>query len=94
MEEILLTNYITYELPTDCSNNQAKYKLFILGLKILLIEDAKSINFMRNSQIIIKQLIGQDQWCHLNSISLYESTTQLLRQFMDAKILYIAQDKN
>lgn len=94
MEEILLTNYITYELPADCSNNQAEYEFFILGLKILLMEDAKSINFMGNSQIIIKQLIDEYQWCHLNSISLYESTAQLLRQFMDAKILYIAQDKN
>jgi len=32
--------------------------------------------------------------CHPNLISLHESAIQLLRQFMDAKVVYVPREEN
>ena len=44
-------------LDLQYSNNQVEYQDVILGLKVLLSMEAKVIKILRDTQLVIKQLI-------------------------------------
>ena len=57
-------------LDLQCSNNQAEYQALILRLRPLLTMDAKVIKILGDSQLMIKQLVGEYK---CNNQSLLES---------------------
>ena len=46
-----------YRLDVQCSNNQAEYEALIIGLKLLKSLDVKTVQIMRDSQLVINQLL-------------------------------------
>lgn len=54
----------SYNLAFDCSNNEAEYEALIAGLKILKKLNAKRISVYGDSELIIKQVKGENQAKH------------------------------
>ena len=76
-------------LDLQCSNNQAEYQALILGLKLLLTMDAKVITIMKDSQLVIKQLIGEYKFNNLTLMESLELARILLQQFTEVIISHI-----
>ncbi|XP_043701943.1 uncharacterized protein LOC122652300 [Telopea speciosissima] len=50
---------LAVHLGFTCSNNQAKYEALIKGMKILLAMGSRSVKISGDSQLVIKQVVGE-----------------------------------
>ena len=82
------------ELNAKYSNNQAEYQALIIGLKMLAYIKAKYIQVLGDSQLIIKQLIGEYNCYNPRLVECYESAVKLLHLFADAVVEYIPRSEN
>ena len=54
----------SYKIAFECSNNEAEYEALIAGLKILRKLNAKRISVYSDSELVIKQVKGENQAKH------------------------------
>ena len=83
-----------YRLDVECSNNQAEYEALIIGLKMLKSLDAKVIQIMGDSQLVINQLLGEYR-CNSPILEEYLGKAKtLLEHFADVSISHIPRASN
>lgn len=84
----------SFQLDFECSNNQVEYEALIIGLEIILEMNAKNVEIIGNSQLIINQLAGTFK-CNSWSLMPYMTTTsQLLDMFDDVVLKHRPRDFN
>ena len=76
-------------LGLQCSNNQVEYQALILGLRLLLTMDSKVIKIIRDSQLVVKQLVKEYKCNNPVLMELLELARSLLQQFAEVTISHI-----
>jgi ribonuclease HI len=76
------------------TNNVAEYRALITGLEKAIELGAKRIVVRGDSELIIRQMLGQYRVKHPDLRELYDEAQSLYRQFEQAKIEHNYRDKN
>jgi len=76
------------------TNNVAEYKALITGLEEALKLGARKIRVRGDSELVIKQMLGQYRVKHPDMKILHEEAQSLLRQFEEGKIEHNLRHKN
>lgn len=76
------------------TNNVAEYRALITGLEKAIELGAKKIVVRGDSELIIRQMLGQYRVKHPDLRELYDEAQSLYRQFEQAKIEHNYRDKN
>ena len=50
---------LSFNLAFKCTNNQAEYEALVIGLEILMELGAQEVHILRDSQLVLRQLIGE-----------------------------------
>src|SRR5437763_712416 len=69
-----------------CTNNVAEYRALITAMEEAKKIGARKIIIRGDSELIIRQMLGQYRVKHRDMKLLYEKAQQLIAQFDDAKI--------
>ena len=73
----------SYKLAFECSNNEAEYEALIAGLKILRKLNAKRISVYGDSELVIKQVIGEYQAKHPRMRAYRNAVLDILNLFSE-----------
>lgn len=76
------------------TNNVAEYRALITGLEKAIELGAKKVVVRGDSELIIRQMLGQYRVKNADLKELYEQAQSLYRQFADARIEHNYRDKN
>ena len=76
------------------TNNVAEYRALITGLEKAIELGAKKVVVRGDSELIIRQMLGQYRVKNEDLKELYDEAQSLYRQFADAKIEHNYRDKN
>lgn len=76
------------------TNNVAEYRALITGLQKALELGAKRINIRGDSELIVRQMLGQYRVKNPDLKELYDQAQGLYRQFEHAQIEHNYRDKN
>jgi len=76
------------------TNNVAEYRALITGLEKAIELGAKRIVVRGDSELIIRQMLGQYRVKNADLKELHEEAQSLYRQFSDARIEHNYRDKN
>jgi ribonuclease HI len=82
------------EFIGDATNNQAEYQAVILGLRKALLLGATSISVRLDSQLIVKQVLGEYKVKHANMKPLFAEVKLLLREFDEYDIEHVRREQN
>ena len=77
-----------------CTNNVAEYKALITAMEEAKKLGAKRIIIRGDSELIIRQMLGQYRVKHPDMKVLYDEAQDLIHQFDDAKIEHNLRHKN
>jgi ribonuclease HI len=75
------------------TNNQAEYTGLIEGMKAAL-KHTTTLKVYGDSQLVIRQMMGQYQVRHPRMIPLYKQAMELATQFTDVEFHYIPRELN
>lgn len=76
------------------TNNEAEYEGLIIGLEAAAAAGASRVEVRGDSQLIIKQLLGEYQVKAANLRPLYETARGLLAGFEDVRLQWIRRAEN
>lgn len=82
------------EFIGDATNNQAEYKAVVFGLRQALMLGATSILIRLDSQLIVKQVLGEYKVKHANMKPLFAEVKDLLTQFDSYEIEHVPRADN
>ena len=83
-----------FNLAFKCTNNQAKYEALVIGFKILMELGAQEVHIIRDSQLVLRQLIGEYKCNSLLLAPYYIASTQLLDSFHSVDFEYVPRESN
>lgn len=78
----------------ETTNNVAEYKAIIAGLKAAKTFAPSGINIFADSQLVIKQLLGEYKVKSERLRPLYDQCIKLLNQFSDYNLQHIPREDN
>jgi ribonuclease HI len=78
----------------EVSSDQAEYNALILGLMRLVEIDAEKVEVRSDSQLVVKQVLGEDKVCDEVLEPLYKRVVELIKNFESFNIEYAAVEKN
>lgn len=76
------------------TNNQAEYAALILGLLELKKRKAKDVEIRADSQLMVRQMLGEYRVKHPDLIPLYQEAKSLLENFHHVDIKHIYREEN
>lgn len=76
------------------TNNQAEYEALILGLLELKKRKAQDIEVRADSQLMVRQMLGEYRVKHPDLIPLYQHAKSLLENFNQVDIKHIYREEN
>lgn len=76
------------------SNNVAEYTGLLIGLKKAIELGVKQIEVRMDSQLVVRQILGEYKVKNEKLIPLYREALELSRKFSDFKINHIPRDLN
>ena len=76
------------------TNNQAEYRALIAGLKKALSLGAKEVVIRVDSELVVKQLLGQYRVKNANLKPLYEEAKRLVGGLANCQITAIPRERN
>ncbi|XP_043714691.1 uncharacterized protein LOC122663049 [Telopea speciosissima] len=85
---------LAFQLDFPCSNNQAKYEALILGISLLLGLKADVVEIIGNSQLVIRQLVGEYRCKSEHLVEYLARAKRLLEGFQDVAVCYIPRSRN
>ncbi|XP_043693059.1 uncharacterized protein LOC122643509 [Telopea speciosissima] len=77
-----------------CSNNQAEYEALIIGMKILLNMGTRTVEVSGNSQLVIKQVIGEYRCESEHLVRHHMMVSGLVIQFDDVSLKHVPRLRN
>ena len=83
-----------FEIQYKCSNNEAEYEAFILGLEVLLSWKVKHDEIIGDSLLVVKQVVREYRCLSLNLIKYLTMVARLLYEFDEEIIQHVARKQN
>jgi len=77
-----------------CTNNEAEYKALLCGLSRCGEFGRGRLKIHLDSELVVKQILGQYRVKHPNLIPLFNQTRQRLSQFASYTIIHVRREKN
>lgn len=77
-----------------CTNNEAEYRALMLGLIKCAEFGSGAIKAHLDSELIVKQILGQYKVKHPNLKSLYEETMKRIADFASVRVSHVRREKN
>ncbi|XP_038685735.1 uncharacterized protein LOC119985518 [Tripterygium wilfordii] len=84
----------SFILDFDYTNNQAEYEALLIKLEILKELGAQEICVLRDSQLVLKQLIGEYKCNNLAIAPYYVTAVQLLVEFEEVTLNHLSREDN
>lgn len=84
----------TGEYLGQCTNNEAEYRALLLGLAKCKELGQGRIKTHLDSELIVKQILGQYRVKHPNLIPLFQETMQRLSGFASFNITHVRRENN
>jgi ribonuclease HI len=84
----------TGEYLGHCTNNEAEYRALLLGLAKCGKFGSGKINAHLDSELIVKQVLGEYRVKHPNLKPLFHQTMQRLSDFASFSITHVRREKN
>lgn len=78
----------------QCSNNVAEYKALIAGLREAAKLGCRQLNIFLDSQLIVRQILGQYKVKNAGLKPLYGEVRQLLTSFTEYTISHVPRNEN
>ena len=78
----------------ECTNNVAEYQALIWGLNNALTQKIKHLHVQADSQLMVRQLLGEYQVKSADLKPLYENAKELLARFKRVDIEHISRELN
>ena len=85
---------LSFNMTFECTNNQAEYEAFVIGLEILLEFGAKDVQFIEESQLVLCQLIGEYKSNNLLLAPYFTAAIQLLDSFDKVEFEHVPRESN
>ena len=85
---------LSFNLVLKCTNNQAKYEALVISFEILLELGAQEVHIIRDSQLVLQQLIREYKCNSLLLAPYYTASTQLLYSFHFVDFEYMPRESN
>lgn len=76
------------------TNNVAEYKALILGAKLAIKFNAKNTLFKSDSELMVKQIMGEYRVKNTQLKSLYSEVQNLLGKLPEWKIMHVPREEN
>jgi len=76
------------------TNNRAEYTALIEGLRLAKIQQIEEVEVKADSQLIVRQMLGQYQIRDQGLRSLWEEAQRLSKEFRSFIIVHIPRDEN
>jgi ribonuclease HI len=83
-----------YKYIGETTNNVAEYTALIFGLKEAFRRGAKRVHIRMDSQLVVRQILGEYQVKDPNLQKLYHQVHSLLHEFIAFEIEHIPREKN
>jgi ribonuclease HI len=84
----------TGEYLGQCTNNEAEYRALLFGLAKCKEFGRGTIKVHLDSELIVKQILGQYRVKHPNLVPLYKETMKRLSDFASYSITHVRREKN
>ena len=85
---------LSFNMAFECTNNQAEYEAFVIGLEILLEFGAKDVRVIEDSQLVLHQLIGENKCNNLLLAPYFTVAIQLLDSFNKLEFEHVPRESN
>ncbi|XP_073304600.1 uncharacterized protein [Primulina huaijiensis] len=85
---------LSFNLGFPCTNNQAEYEALVIGLEILKDLWAKELLILGDSQLVLKQLLGEFKCTSLSLAPYYTAASQLLDDFEEVSLVHVPRPEN
>ena len=76
------------------TNNVAEYKALILGAKLAIRFNAGNTLFKSDSELLVKQIMGEYRVKNTQLMSLYSEVQSLLGKLQEWKIKHVPREEN
>lgn len=83
-----------YRFLGEATNNVAEYSALILGLEEARRHDPERLIVRMDSQLVIRQLLGEYQVKQAHLRELFDQAKQLLKSFSTVALEHIPRDEN
>ena len=85
---------LSFNLAFKCTNNQAEYEAFVIGLQILMELGAQEVHITGDSQLVLRQLTREYKCNNLLLARYYTASTKLLDSFQSVDFEYVPRESN
>ena len=85
---------LSFNLAFKCTNNQVEYEALVIGLEIIMELRAQEVHIIGDSQLVLRQLIGEYKCNNLLLTPYYIASTQLLDSFHYVDFEYVPRKSN
>ena len=85
---------LSFNLAFKCTNNQTEYEALMIGLEILLELGTQEVLINGDSQLVLRQIIGEYKCNNLLLAPYYTASTQLLDSFHSVAFEYVPRESN
>ena len=82
------------KLTFKCTNNEAEYEAFILGLKVTLKHKAQKLHVHGNAMLVISQVNGDWRTKDPKLVPYHEHLLKLIEEFASIRFLYMNRARN
>ncbi|XP_073139086.1 uncharacterized protein [Henckelia pumila] len=83
-----------FKLDFPCTNNQAEYEALVIRLEVLKDFQAKNIQAIGDSQLVLQQVVGEYKCTSLSLAPYFTATSQLDNDFEEINFQYVTRKQN
>ena len=83
---------LSFNLAFECTNNQAEYEALEIGLEILLDLEAKDVQVIEDSQLVLRKLTGEYKCDNLLLVPYFIVVIQLLDSFDNVEFEHVPRE--
>ncbi|XP_073135524.1 uncharacterized protein [Henckelia pumila] len=85
---------LSFNLDFPCTNNQAEYEALVIGLEVLKDLQAKNVQVIGDSQLVLRQVAGEYKCTSLSLIPYFAVAFQLADDFEEINFQYVPRQQN
>ena len=85
---------LSFNLAFEYTNNKAEYEALAIGLEILLELEVKDVRVIGDSQLVLRQLIGEYKCNNLLLAPYFTVAIQLLDSFDNVEFEHVPRESN
>lgn len=76
------------------TNNVAEYTALVEALKLALLREAQEVEIQADSELVVRQILGEYRVRHPDLKPLYLEAIRLIRRLRDFRLRHVPREKN